>query len=208
MTPSQPTRCTGRTAWPAACLAALTLAAFSAQAQQPAPAAAASATDASSAPDVAADFEVTDPRGRRVIVKADGTWRFAEPAPSAAGAVVQAELTLSRLVATSPSSCVLELSLVNRLPYEIRSIVLDFSVLRADGVMYRTQNAGFTALRPGDLRQRNLGFDGIACREIATVRVWGGDRCEMGDLTRFSDANGACLTRIKVVPSTATKFEK
>lgn len=190
------------------CFAALALALTCsiAAAQQPAPTAPSAASP--SAPAAEADFEVTDPQGRRIVVKADGTWRYADGVTSTSRPEVQAELTLTRLVATSPSSCVLELSLVNRLPYEIRSIVIDFSVLRADGVMYRSQNAGFTALRPGDQRQRNLGFDGIACREIATVRVWGGDRCEMGDLTRFSDANGACLTRVKVMPNAALKFEK
>ena len=90
----------------------------------------------------------------------------------------------------------------------INDIVPDFTVLRADGVVYLTQNVGFELIRPGDLRRRQLRFDGISCAEIAVLKVSGGDRCEMNDLNRFSEGKGDCLARVRVLPSQLLKFEK
>ena len=81
-------------------------------------------------------------------------------------------------------------------------------MLRADGVTYRTLNAGFGSIRPGDTRRRALRFDGIECADVATLKVSGGDRCEMGELHKFSDVKGECLARVTLLPSTLLKFEK
>lgn len=165
-----------------------------------------------------ADFELSDAQGRRILLKDDGTWRYvdgnavsAEAAASAASAPKKddppAELTLNDRRALG-GGCAFSLTLKNTLPYEIRSLVLDFSVLRANGVAYRTNNMGFGTIRPGDQRTREVRFDGIACDEVATLKVSGGDRCEMGELHKFSDVKGECLARVKLLPTTLLKFEK
>lgn len=51
-------------------------------------------------------------------------------------------------------------------------------------------------------------FNGIDCDEIDRVKVGGGDRCEMGDLDKFSNAKGACLSHVRVEPSSVMRFEK
>jgi hypothetical protein len=157
-----------------------------------------------------ADFELSDAQGKRILLKDDGTWRYVDAKP-AAGAdakdTPQAELALIRRI-DAPDSCTFEFVVTNTLPYEIRNIVPDFTVARANGVVYLSQNVGFEFIRPGDKRQRQLRFGGISCADIATLKVSGGDRCEMADLNRFSDAKGECLARLRVRPSELVKFEK
>jgi hypothetical protein len=163
---------------------------------------------AATLPAAGADFELTDPQGKRILLKADGTWRYVDSKPAAAAKdMPQAELALTRRI-EAPNSCTFEFVVTNALPYEIRNIVPDFTVLRGNGVAYLTQNVGFELIRPGDQRQRQLRFDGIACADIGTLKVSGGDRCEMAELNRFSEAKGDCLARLRVKPSPLLKFEK
>ena len=155
-----------------------------------------------------ADSEVVDSQGRRILLKDDGTWKVVEDGMTKPGkAEVRAELSLVRAAGTA-GSCTLDLSLKNLFPYEIRTIVVNLSAIRADDVVYRSQLADFITIRPGDSRQRSVRFDGIACADVAKVRVSGGDRCEMGELNRFTDAKGACLALVNVLPGGALKFEK
>ena len=100
------------------------------------------------------------------------------------------------------------MNLANRLPYEIVHIVPYFSAHRANGVSYDVVSVAFQSIRPGDRQERVADFTGIPCREIARVQVIRGDRCEMGDLGRFSDLKGACLARVQVLPSELVRFEK
>lgn len=179
---------------------------------------------------VQAGFELIAPDGRRVLLQADGTWRYVDDAAPAAGAASSADVADSAAAAASaasapegpkpmaelqllrrtasPRACSFEFELTNTLPYEIRSLVPYFAVLRPDGVTYTTQSAFFGPLKPGDTIRRSLRFGGIECDEIARVQVEGGDRCEMGELNKFSDAKGECLARLKVLPSELVVFEK
>jgi hypothetical protein len=105
------------------------------------------------------------------------------------------------------------LQLVNKLSYEVTSLVLYFSAFRPDGVLYGTETPGsqFGSLKPGNTQRRELEFRGIGCSDIARLQVSGGDRCTMGDLHRWSDiaeVKGQCLARVKVVESSLVKFEK
>jgi hypothetical protein len=165
-----------------------------------------------------ADIEVTDPAGRRILLKDDGTWRVLEvKEPGAAASAAEAnkadkapefaDLRLLRQVDLA-GSCLFQFELTNTLPYEIRSLVPYFAVHRASGVIYATESVAFGPVKPGDKITRALSVAGIACRDIARLRVQGGDRCEMGDLHRFSDAKGQCLERLRLQPSDLVKFEK
>jgi hypothetical protein len=163
-----------------------------------------------------ADFELNDAQGRRVLLKDDGTWRYLDPearpaltpaAEAPAKPTAVAELRLMGRTELS-AGCSFTLALSNALPHEIRSLVPEFAVLRSSGVVYTTQGLGFGPVKPGDSYQRDLRILGIACQDIAKLQVQGGDRCDMGDLNKFSDAKGECLARLKVLPSALISFEK
>ncbi|MDL2338052.1 MAG: hypothetical protein QFE16_09430 [Pseudomonadota bacterium] len=160
-----------------------------------------------------ADFELSDGQSRRILLKDDGTWRYVEALPSSGAASEpakqqpQAELLLERRMDVA-GGCRFELALVNTLTYEIRSLVPDFAVYRANGVAYSVQTAGFGPVRPGDKGRRAVQFGGIACADVAKLQVQGGDRCDMGDLQKFSDVTGECLARLRVRPSELLLFEK
>jgi hypothetical protein len=160
-----------------------------------------------------ADFELTGPDGRRILLKDDGTWRHVEAADkdqvddkAKAG---EAVLFLERRTERG-NGCRFAVRLVNDLPYEINSLVPYFSVYRANGVIYDTVSAAssFTALKPGDKQSREFEVTGIACKDIVRVQVVGGDKCMMGDLTKFTEGKGVCLARVRVVGSDLVQFDK
>ena len=100
-----------------------------------------------------ADFELTAPDGRRIQLKDDGTWKYADATVkdrSADKADSEAVLQLERKT-EGDRSCRFELVLVNNLPYEIRSLVPQFSAYRENGVLYETISAksSFAMLKPG-----------------------------------------------------------
>jgi hypothetical protein len=184
----------------------------------------------------AADFEVTAPDGRRILLKDDMTWRYVEPdagkdaKPAVDGAASQqAEKKDGAVDKKEPVAekkpageallfldgkiegnrvCRLQLRMINNLPYEIRSLVPEFSILRANGVVYDSKFSGFSFVKPGDSQKQEVRFNGIDCGDIARVKVGGGDRCEMGELDKFSNAKGACLAHVRVEPSSVMPFEK
>jgi hypothetical protein len=167
----------------------------------------------------AADIELTLPDGRRVLLKDDRTWRYAgepadakaRPAAGANAADTKAEgevlLSLEGKIEGN-RTCRLQLRLVNNLPYEIRSIVPELTVYRQNDVAYDSVFTGFSFVKPGDSQRRETRFNGIDCKDIVRVHVGGADRCEMGDLDKFSPGRGMCLARMRVVASEVLPFEK
>ncbi len=169
------------------------------------------------------DFEVTGPDGRRILLRDDGRWRYIEPKtgvksetedkdakaedkdkPKDTG---EAVLTLERKV-DGNRICRIGLKLVNNLHYEIKSLVPEFKVYRANGVVYDSVFGSFQFIKPGDSQSREVRFDGIACPDVARVQVTGGDRCEMGDLDKFSPVKGKCLEQVRVIESDLVRFDK
>jgi len=163
----------------------------------------------------AADLELTTPDGRRVLLKDDKTWHYVDGAAKDAPAAPadkpkdsgEALLSLEGKVAGN-RICRFQLKLVNNLPYEIRSLVPEFSVYRGGNVVYDSVFSGFAFVKPGDSQKREVRFNGIACEEITRVQVGGGDRCEMGDLDKFSSGKGRCLALVRVLPSEVVRFDK
>jgi hypothetical protein len=151
-----------------------------------------------------ADFELSDNTGRRILLKDDNTWSYIDSKTKDEG---KAELQLIRRV-EAPGGCRFDLTLSNNLPYEITSLVPDFAAIRANNVVYSTRLLGFGSLKPGDKLSRSLQFEGISCGDIAKLQVLGGDRCEMGELNKFSDVRNRCLALLRVLPSDLLKFEK
>lgn len=169
-----------------------------------------------------ADFEVKDTEGRRILLKDDGTWRYLDDKPAVAAEAPasaasepaaeappppNAELSLVRKTDT-PAGCQFDLQLKNTLPFEIRSLVPEFAAVRPGGVVYTTQTAAFIAIKPGNEVTRSVRFIGIKCSEIDILRVQGGDRCEVGNLERFTPEKGVCLARLKLMPTDLVRFEK
>jgi hypothetical protein len=167
---------------------------------------------------VAADFEVTGPDGRRILLKDDGTWQYVEgkggakeaakePARDKPKVVGEAVLTVERKVDGS-GGCIFGLRLLNSFPHPVQSFVPTFSAIRSNDIAYDSVTTGFVNLKPGDGQSREILFRGISCQDIARVQVSGGDRCVMGDLDRFVLDPGACLQRIRIAPSELVRFDK
>src|SRR5690348_9692724 len=90
-----------------------------------------------------ADFELNAPDGRRILLKDDGTWSYAEEKdsskekdpPKEKPKPTEAILRLEWKV-EGTSSCRYGAVLVNNHPYQIRNFVPQFSAYRANGVIY------------------------------------------------------------------------
>ena len=159
-----------------------------------------------------ADFELKDTAGRAILLKDDGTWRYLDAPDKTTGEAATAAQDLADLALERRTDigggCMFTLALTNRLPYEIRSLVPEFVVLRSNGVAYTSQGLGFGPVKPGDRYQRDLRILGIGCTDIGKLKLVGGDRCDMGELNKFSDAKGECLARVRVLPNALISFEK
>ena len=159
-----------------------------------------------------ADTELSMPDGRRVVLKDDGTWRYANTdgkaaAPAKDKAEGEAVLSLHQKIERG-AHCRVAVQMVNNLPYEIRNIIPYLSAYRASGALHETVSVAFHSIRPGDKMTQSVDFSRITCPEITRVQVTGGDRCDMGELHRFSEANGQCLARVRVAPSELARFDK
>ena len=161
-----------------------------------------------------ADMELTHPDGRRLLLRDNGTWQWVEPKDKGQGERRgeergEAVLTLERKIERG-RNCGFAVRLVNNFPYEIKSLVPYYSAYRANGVIYDTVSSGssFAAMKPGDALSREFEFVGIPCQDIVRVQVVGGDRCDMGELDKFSAVKGECLARVRVVASDIVRFEK
>ena len=161
-----------------------------------------------------ADFELTGPSGRRILLKDNGTWQYVESkdkdlADDKAKEKGETVLQLERKIDLG-TRCRFGVRLANNLPYEVRSLVLYYAAYRANGVVIETVSSAvsFNSLNPGDMQRREFEFTGAGCKDIVRVQVVGGDRCDMGDLTRFSADKGVCLARVRVVESDLVRFDK
>ena len=177
------------------------------------------------------DFEVTAPDGRRILLREDGRWRYIDPKGAAAEAEKKADseseggdrqaqekekpkkdvgevvLSVERKL-DGNRICRFALKLVNNLKFEVRSFVPEFKAYRTSGVVYDTVFGAFQFIRPGDNQVREIRFEGIGCADITRLQVTGGDRCEIGDLDRFSPVKGVCLSYVRVVESDLVRFDK
>ena len=159
-----------------------------------------------------ADIEATGPDGKRYLLKVDGSWqeidpKSSDPTQSKSPPDGEAEMQLIRRVERA-SDCQLVVRLTNKMTYQIQHIVPTFSVYRSTGVLHDTASAVFGFVRPTENSERTVSFSKIRCDEIAHVQVGGADRCEMGDLNKFTDGKGLCLARVRVLPSDLVRFDK
>lgn len=146
---------------------------------------------------VLAEQEALTLGGKRVLLKDDGTWSYLEdPAADSRYARLEVE-TLQG----GNNYCRLGLRLTNDLADKITSIIFMFSAYVDQEVRYETVTKGFQHLRPTNDLYNEITFNGISCDEIEYVRVHGADRCEIGELNKFTAAKGQCLKLVEVAPS-------
>ena len=159
-----------------------------------------------------AELELVAPDGRRVLLKNDNTWRYVEEKKDKPEKIekVAEQLLLLRVESKLdlPTGCRLGIRLANKAPYEIRSLVPEFTAYKTDDVVYDTVFMAFSFVKPGDSQYREIRFPGIACAAIGRVKVMGADRCDMQDLGKFSEVKGECLARLRVEASELVRIAK
>ena len=107
-----------------------------------------------------------------------------------------------------PGGCQFQFELHNRQPYEVRSLIPDIKVFRKGSGFYVENTVPFSGVLPGDRQLRNTVVRGLDCDQVERLQVAGGDRCDMGDLNKFTDGKGLCLARVRVESDVKMGFEK
>jgi hypothetical protein len=148
---------------------------------------------------------VVTPDGRRVLLRNDHTWEVIEGRqgdPSTSAIISVANITELR------NACKIGLRLENRLGYSIKSLIPSFSVYTGDGLLFETVSKSFSSIKPTRDQYRQIQFIGITCDKIGHVRVHGADHCSMGQMDKFNEAEGECLSHIYVQASDLVKITK
>jgi hypothetical protein len=170
-------------------------------------------TEALSEPDMDASatvyadegIAVRTPDGRRVLLMDDHTWKYAEleqglPSESAF-------LEVENIKELS-NACKIGFRLTNNLGYFIKSLVPSFSAYNHEGVLYDTVSKAFSSLKPTRDQYRQIQFVGQRCRDISYIQVHGAEHCHMGELDKFNEEEGECLSHIYVQASDLIKISK
>lgn len=136
--------------------------------------------------------------GRRVWLKDDHTWDFiADSEGSTRGRLV---MTVEKKYDIT-SGCRIGLRLQNNTDYRVTSIVPQFSDYTRDHIRLETIFVPFEGITATFDRYQEMFFRGMKCRDIAYLKIHGGDRCTMGDLDKFSGEKGECLSRVLLIDS-------
>ncbi len=148
----------------------------------------------SSANSALAGLEAITINGKRVTLNSNHTWEYIQDEKSTAR---YAHLSVANLQGGS-SFCRLGLKLKNDLADKINSIVFMLSAYIDEEVRYETISKGFQHLKPTQEMYNEITFSDISCDEIQYIRVHGADRCEIGELHKFSPEKGKCLKLVNV----------
>ncbi len=145
-----------------------------------------------------ADIEALTTDGKRVLLKEDMTWRYLDKA-----AVEEDEYVSLTVVGKKalPNGCKLGIRLENHLTVDIKTLVPQFSAYIGKNIRFQTVFKEFSRIRPTLTQYREIIFTKIQCQEIQYIKVHGGDRCNMGELNRFTPGKGMCLKKVRVLPS-------
>ena len=152
-----------------------------------------------------ADIDAVTSDGRRVKLLDDQTWMFVDEPIEQSAAQLRLELVSME---NERIHCAVGLRFYNNADYKVLSFVPRFAAFLASGVRYDTVFVGFQDVLPTQFVYQRLVYERIACEKIDEIQVLGGDRCNMDDLDRYSPPDGACLSRVEVVPSDLVKFYK
>ena len=167
---------------------------------------------------IAAMEAVTDD-GRRVRLLDDQTWEFIADEKATADATEPtaetAETPIDPRISIEVTSkqarhgnCVFGLRLQNDTDFLITSLVPQFTAHVAGDVKYENVFRGFQRIKPTRKQFQELTFSRIKCDEITRIVLHGGDRCAMGELTKYSTEKGKCLEHVRVIPNPIVNLSK
>ena len=150
-------------------------------------------------------LDLVTEEGDRVRLYDDYTWEYIETQDSEVEPRISLNL-VSKI--TQGDNCVFGIKLQNDAPYPIVSLVPQFAAHIKDDILFDNVFIPFQNIKPTLSQYQKLIFKRVTCEEITRVEVHGGDRCNMEELTKYSTDKGACLQRVKVVPSSLIEFAK
>lgn len=151
------------------------------------------------AANVAADIQATTPDGRKVLLKDNGLWEFVQSADDEAPG--KASLVLEKREDIAPNGCRLGLRIHNNLSAQIRTLVLRFTAYKQGDIPFETVSRGYAFIKPTQDQYQEIRFRGVSCEGIDKVQVRAAHNCHIGDLTKYSATEDACLALLQTEPS-------
>ena len=151
-----------------------------------------------------AEVEAFTADGRKVLLKDDHTWQYLS-----SDDVPPEHLTIEITKRESiPKGCLFWLRATNHSSVRVKNIVPQFLAFMDRNVMYERVFRSFEGLKPTQSQSRKITFSGIACEEIAYLKVAGADRCSWGELHKYAAEKGECLRRVELLPGELTPLVK
>jgi len=145
-----------------------------------------------------ADIQATTTDGRKVVLKDNGLWEFI-----IAGEQEEQPKALLKLEKREdiPNGCRLGLRVDNQLTAQIRTLVLRFTAYKAGDIPFETVSRGYSFIKPTKNQYQEIRFRDIGCDDIDKVQVRAAHNCHVGELTKYSATEGACLGLVKAEES-------
>ena len=161
------------------------------------------------APVTAGVITATTADGRSVRLHEDKTWEFVPSDEETAEDKPEPTLVLTiENKREFPNSCRFGLRLNNNSQYEVFTLVPKVSVYLSGDVRFETRVVGFNSIKPTKSQYKDVEFRNITCDMIESLKVHGGDRCDMDELNKFTPVKGECLARVQLVPSEFITWSK
>ncbi len=161
------------------------------------------------APVTAGLITATTADGRSVRLHEHKTWEFVpsdeETAENKPGPTLVLTIENKREI---PNGCRFGLRLSNNSHYEVFTLVPKVSVHLSGDQRFETRVVGFNSIKPTASQYKDVEFRNLTCDKIESLKVHGGDRCEMDEFTKFTPAKGECLARVQLVPSEFITWSK
>jgi len=145
-----------------------------------------------------ADIQATTKDGRSVLLKDNGLWEFVTE--NATAEEPKANLKLEKLE-DIPNGCRLGLRLNNQLNAHIRTLVLRFTAYKEGDIAFETVSRGYSFIKPTKNQYQEIRFRDLSCKDIDKVQVQAAHNCHVGELTKYSASEDACLDLVRVAES-------
>ena len=105
-------------------------------------------------------------------------------------------------------ACRIDLRMQNNLGFKIRSLVPKFAAYNTEGVLYESRSTSFGAIKPTRDQYQKIQFNGIGCNQISLLKVHSAAHCTMGEIDKYNEEEGQCLSHIFVQPSDLINISK
>lgn len=146
-----------------------------------------------------ADMTATTDKGKKVLLKDNGTWQYIKEGEEAAQGP-SARLVLENMQEI-PNGCRFGLRMHNDLNEQVRTLVLRFTAYKEGNIPFETVSRGYSFIKPTNNQYQQIRFRDLSCAQIDKIQVRAAHNCHVGSLTKYSATEDDCLALVTLEDS-------